>query len=191
MARPVCDVDSHEGKRLRGRDCLVFTDFCPLCAVLIISQLCFVACYSQEHVVHSDPSNSFSYIFDSFVYVGIDVNRESHNVNGTELPAAFLPDHDYVFHHVSAFDEAEFARVSLPRYLEKFGFSVTKVADAGQGFVAIGPAQLWSVNFSRRNCLGSIGNRVCLDLTRPRLFRTSRWQPSDYVLTLHGNCDAG
>jgi hypothetical protein len=120
----------------------------------------------------------------------MDVNRESHNTDGTELPAAFLADRVYIFHHASPFDEAEFARVSLPRYLEKFGFSVTKAADAGQGFVAIGPTQLWSVKFARRNCLGSIGNRVCLDLTKRRLF-TSRWQPSDYILTLHGDCNAG
>jgi hypothetical protein len=56
-----------------------------------------------------------------------------------EMPARILPDHDYVFHHASPFDEAEFARTVLPKQLEKLGFSVTKAVDAGQGFVAIGP----------------------------------------------------
>lgn len=160
-------------------------------AILLAGQLGLVSCSSQEHVVHAQPSSGFSYIFEGFVYIGTDVNRESHNSGGMEMPARILRDHDYVFHHASPFDEAEFARTALPKQLEKLGFSVTKAVDAGQGFVAIGPVNMWSVHFARGDCSGSIGNRVCLDLTKRRLFRNSRWQPSDYILALHGSCSDG
>jgi len=162
-----------------------------LLAVLLVNQIGVVSCSSQEHVIHGEPSNGFSYIFDGFVCVGADVNRESHNSSGMEMPPRILTDHDYVFHHTSPFDEADFARTSLPQRLEKFGFSVTKAVDAGQGFVAIGPVHMWSVNFARGNCSGSIGNRVCPDLTKKRPFQNSRWQPSDYILALHGSCSTG
>ena len=160
-------------------------------AILLISQFGLVSCGSDEYVVHGQPSSSFSYVFEGFVYVGADVNRQSHNSGGMEMPPRILADHDYVFHHASPFNDAEFARTSLPQYLEKLGFSVTKAADAGQGFVAIGLVNMWSVSFVRGNCSGSIGNRLCLDLTKWRLLRNSRWQPTDYVLALHGSCGTG
>ena len=159
--------------------------------MLASSLLGLISCASQEHVVHVGESGGFSQVFEGFVYVGADVNRESHDSSSLEMPRPVVADHDYVFHHASPFDEAEFARTVLPKRLEKLGFSVTKPVDTGQGFVAVGPIHMWSVNFVRGDCSGSVGNRVCLDLTKRRLFRNSRWQPSDYVLALHGSCDAG
>jgi len=159
--------------------------------VVLVLSLLELSCASQEHVVQAGASNSFNQVFEGFVYIGVDVNRESHDSSGMELPRQIAVDRDYVFHHASPLDEAEFARTVLPRRLEKLGFSVTKPVDAGQGFVAIGQIHAWSVNFARGACSGSVGNRVCLDLAKRRLFRNSHWQPSDYILVLHGNCEVG
>jgi hypothetical protein len=151
-------------------------------------QLGLVSCSSQEHIVHGQRSSGFGDVFEGFVFVGVDVKRESHNARGMEMPRRILANHDYVFHHTYPFDDAVFAGTSVPQYLEKLGFSVTKEVDAGQGLIAVGPVHMWSVNFVRGNCSGSIGNRVCLDLTKRRLFRNSRWEQSDNILTLHGGC---
>lgn len=145
-------------------------------------------CNSPRHLVHGEPSNGFGYIFDGFVYMGVDVDPKEHISSGLEMPHRILTNHDYVFHHSSPFDETAFARTSLPQRLERLGFTVTKAVDAEQGFVAVGPVNMWFVRFERGSCSGSIGNRVCLDLTKRRLFRTQGWEPSDYILSLHGSC---
>jgi hypothetical protein len=157
--------------------------------MLLSSLLGLFSCTYWEHVVHSEASNSFSQVFEGFVYVGVDVERESHYSCGIEMPRKIAVDHDYVFHHASPFNEAEFARTVLPERLKKLGFSVTKAVDAGQGFVSIGEIDMWSVNFARGSCSGIIGNSTCFDFKKRRLFRISNRQPSDYILVLHGNCE--
>lgn len=159
--------------------------------MLMPSVLGLFSCASREHVVHAGGANGFSQVFEGFVHVGADVNREAHNSDGMDMPLKIAADHYYIFHHAAPFDEAEFARTVLPQRLEKLGFSLIKPVDAGQGFVAVGPIHMWSVNFAREGCSGSLGNRVCLDLTKRRLLRNSHWAPFDYVLALHGSCDVG
>jgi hypothetical protein len=136
----------------------------------------------------SKQSRDSSIFSKGFVYVGQDLSVESHDLCGIETPSVLSVDHDYIFHHSIPLDDAEFARTALPQRLQQLGFLLTKPVDSGEGFVAIGPTHLWSVQFTRRGCSGSIGNVVCRTLTGKRLFKSSRWEPSDYILSLHGNC---
>ncbi len=164
-----------------------------LYSFLITCLLGLASCRVQEHVVDGRPGQGFRFVFDGFVYVGTDVDRNSHSRWGTPLPERIVADHVYVFHHERPFDEVEFARRELPIRLEKEGFLVTKPVDAGQGFIAAGPVAMWSVQFSGGQCRGSIGNQTCLDLTRKdflrRLFKNTRWEESDYLLSLKGQCN--
>jgi len=159
-------------------------------ALLLAANIVVVSCCFQQRVVHSQSGRGFGNVFDGFVYVGMDVNRDSHDACGLEMPARFVSGHDYVFHHARPFDpHLEFARTVVPQRLADLGFAMTKAVDAPQGPVSFSSGILWFVQFGRERCGGSLKGQPCLDLTKRRLFTNTRWEETDYVLHLQGNCN--
>jgi hypothetical protein len=155
---------------------------------LILIQVCAPTCSRAIHPIHAESGQGFASLFDGFVYVGVDVDQNSHTNSGLEMPDQVSPDHEYVFHHERPFEVMQFARSTLPRRLQSLGFTVTRDVDHGT-IVDMDPGgALWGVRFARGACTGVVVTRRCLDLTSRKLFKDSRWGESDFVLTLHGQC---
>jgi hypothetical protein len=100
---------------------------------LILIQLCGTACSRAIHPIHAESGQGFASLFDGFVYVGVDVDQNSHTNSGLEMPDRVAPDHEYVFHHERPFDMMRFARTTLPRRLQSLGFTVKR--DVGNGTI--------------------------------------------------------
>jgi hypothetical protein len=130
----------------------------------------------------------FGSVFNGFIYVGRDINRESHDSPGLAFPARLIPGHTYAFHHERPFDSVVFARKTLPERLRLIGLAVTKSVDSGQAPYIAEPATIWSVEFARGACSGIVYTDVCLDLASRRIFRDSRLYEEDYDIRLKGDC---
>lgn len=155
---------------------------------LIVTQLCVAACYREIHPIHAEPGEGFALVFNGFVYVGMDVDENSHTNSGLEMPSRVSPGHEYVFHHTKPFDSLEFARTKLPPRLQNLASRVTQDVDHGS-IVFVDPGGvLWSVKFARGGCTGIIAAHRCMDLTSRKPFKDTRFGESDFVLTLNGQC---
>jgi hypothetical protein len=157
-------------------------------SILISIALGLGACNREIRLVKAEPGGGFASLFDGFAYIGSDVNMECHLSSGVDVPALFLPGHEYVFHHTKPFNSMEFARTAQTQRLQMLGFSLTKNVDTGfRGTIDPGGA-VWSLEFERGDCSGRIFTRPCADLIRMRPFKDDRWTESDYVLKLRGPC---
>lgn len=143
---------------------------------------------SRPALVRVGSESRVSSLFEGFVYAGEDVIPQSHYSLGLPVPAQFRGGHKYTFHHETQFDSVDFAREVLPVRLQRIGFLLTKSVDFGQGPYVVEPATVWSVEFARGSCRGTIFSDVCQDLTKRRLFKDYRLEEVDYKLKLQGDC---
>ncbi|WP_041855706.1 hypothetical protein [Candidatus Korobacter versatilis] len=153
---------------------------------LVVLIVCGVLlqCSCRVHTVPAD--GGFVTVFEGFVYVGMDVNRNSHSNYGEDAPVQFFADHSYVFHHRVPFDDVEFARTDLPLKLQRLGFSVTSPVN---DVAVVDPGgELWGVKFARADCSGVIYSRPCPSLIKRSFPKDRRWGESEFVLELHGAC---
>jgi len=147
------------------------------------------ACYYRQSPIRVAGRDGFESVFNGFVYIGKDVDRDSHNSAGNTFPNSLLVGHKYVLHHERPFDGVQFARDILPSRLRGMGLTVTKSVDSGQGPYVVEPVTVWSVSFRRGSCSGIIYTDVCRDLTRRHLFRNPlQYEEEDYYIQLQGDC---
>jgi hypothetical protein len=148
-----------------------------------------------------------SRIFEGFAYAGErpvgptwDVAHASSTspvpLSTLHLPARFLPGREYLFHHLSLADSNRIAEEVLAPRLRNNGFTIP----AGMGGIfssfavfCDGPYRedvSWTIRFGRNRCNGTIGHHLDIGLARNRWpWIRARWENSDYILTLKGECD--
>ena len=160
-----------------------------LCLCTIASIVLFAGC-SQKPLASSQWE--ITRLFDGFVYVGERApdSGQEHSTRSASLPPAFVPNHEYIFHHSLPSNTVDFATDIFPARLHGLGFAITSAPDrTGRGVLLPSDGEpIWMLKASRGTCILEINHEPDKRLATNALpWEKNHWEYSDYVLKVTGS----